>query len=242
MFGAVPVERAEVAERPGELRPASGDAALHGADGHPEALGDLAVVEVVDVAEHDGDPELLGQVGDGTLEVGSVGDRRVDGVVGVLADTVGEVDRLVGAGGTVASARERHGRPSTTPPELVEAGIGGHAVRPGGERRAAVETGQATCDGDEGLLGGVGGVGGVAGDPPAHGEDAVVVTAQQLLERVAVAALRGCHQGEIVVGGCDGARLASRRVSGRSPQPMTVISLMAPRYGLSWQPSDGPSS
>ena len=50
--------------RVGELAAAAGDPRLDGADRDVERLGDLGVVEVGDVAQHDRHPELLGQLGE----------------------------------------------------------------------------------------------------------------------------------------------------------------------------------
>ena len=56
------VGRATVPEAAGEQRSAAGDPRLHGADRDVEGGGDLGVVEIAQVAQHDGDAELLGQL------------------------------------------------------------------------------------------------------------------------------------------------------------------------------------
>ena len=81
-----------------------------------------------------------------------------------------------------------HGAPLAAA-QLVEAGVGGHPVRPGGEGGAPVEAPDAADDGDQRLLGGVERVGVVAGQPAAHRVDPVVVAAQQRVEGGAVALL-----------------------------------------------------
>ena len=63
------------------------------------------------------------------------------------------------------------------------------------------------------------GVGVVAGQPPAHGVDAVVVAAQQRVEGGAVALLGGADQRLVVGLGSDAARLLTRLVSVRTPAP-----------------------
>ena len=70
-------------------------------------------------------------------------------------------------------------RPATALAELVEGGVGGDAIAPGGERGSSVEAVDRPHDPDQRLLGGVVGIAGSAGDAPAHGVDPVVVAAQQ---------------------------------------------------------------
>ena len=170
----------------GQRGPAPGDAGAHGAGRELEHRGDLGVVEVAHVAEHDGDAEVLRQLGEGGVEAQPIGDRGVHG-----------------GAGSARSARSSSGRPEAgSPPaaaQLVEAGVGVDAVGPRRERRAAVEAGEAAHDGDQRLLGGVGGVGVVAGDAPAQGVDPVVVDAQELVRappgrRSLAAATRSCRR------------------------------------------------
>ena len=84
-------------------------------------------------------------------------------------------------------------------------------------------------DPDQRLLGGVVGIAGAAGDPAAHGMDAVVVAAQQAVERD-----RGrppARQDELGV------------VGGHRRQAVNEISPSRPRYGLAvLQPLSRPSS
>jgi hypothetical protein len=94
--------------------------------------------------------------------------------------------------------------------ELIEAGIGRYPICPRAERRASVESVEVAHDRDHRVLRGVGGVGVVAGDSAAHGMNAVVVTAQQLVECPTVSPLGCSHQ--LVVGElcCDGGDTTSR--------------------------------
>ena len=66
--------RVLVPEGVGELAAAAGDPRLDGADRDVEHLGDLGVVEVGDVAEHDGGPEVLGQAVEGVVDRDPVDD------------------------------------------------------------------------------------------------------------------------------------------------------------------------
>src|SRR5206468_1189514 len=94
------------------------------------------------------------------------------------------------------------GQPGLRPPpataELVEARVRRYAVRPCAERGATVVARQPAHDRQQRLLRGVVRVAGVAGQPAAEPVDAVVVTAQEELERLAVTRLRGSNQGTVV--------------------------------------------
>ncbi len=180
--------RVLVPERLGELGATAGDPRLHGAERDRQHLGDLGVVEVGDVAQHDGSAELLGQVVEGVVD-GHPQSGRLDAPLGERVDDLGP--RLV-----VGDDVRR--RPPAAAAQLVEGGVGGDAVDPRGERRAPVEAGEAADDADHRLLGGVVGVAAGAGDAPAHGVDAVVVAAQQPVEGVAIAGLGCRHQRGVV--------------------------------------------
>ena len=82
--------------------------------------------------------------------------------------------------------------------EFVERGIGGDAIRPGPERRSAVEAWKVADDLDERLLAGIVGVTAAPGDATADRVDPVVVLAEQLVERVSVTALCGGDQCTVV--------------------------------------------
>jgi hypothetical protein len=182
--------------------PAAGDPGSDGTDRDVEHLGDLGVVEGAEVAEHDGGAELRGQGGQGGVDVdgrgGNLGGVVVEGGLGQVVEARG--------GSPVAAA------------ELVEAGVGGHAVRPRAERGPAVIAGEAADDGEQRLLGGVGPVGVVAADAPAQRGQPVVVAAQEGLECVSVARLGGGDEGGVgpVVGGSGRGDPAERRTDLRS--------------------------
>ncbi len=188
---------------------AAGDARLHGADGDVEGLGDLGVVEVGDVAEHDGDAELLGQPGQGGVDrhpVDDAVDRAARQRVGRLGGPVARRRRRAGPGAACAGGARRGRR-------------WWRCGRPTWRTRPAVEAVEPADDADHRLLGGVVGVAAGAGDPPAHGVDAVVVPPQQGVERA---------------GGRRPARRrpGRRRSSGPAAISRSVISPIEPRYGL----------
>lgn len=81
-------------------------------------------------------------------------------------------------------------RPPLSAPEFVEAGIGRHSIAPGAEGGAAVEAVQTTNDCEESFLTGVSGICIVAGQSPTDGIQAVVVLAEQEIERGPIALLR----------------------------------------------------
>ena len=196
----------------------AGDAGLHRADRYPEGLGDLGVVEVGDVTQHDRGAELLRELVERGVDGHAVGDRRH------LA--IGE--RVDGLGRDTVVADDVQAGAALAPAQLVERGVRGDPVRPRRELGATVEARQAPDDADHRLLGRVVGVAGRPGDAPAHGVDAVVVAAQQLVEGAPVAGLRGGD--EVAV------------LGGRGHQP-NVISPIEPRFGLAvLHPGSGPIS
>ena len=150
-----------------------------------EHLGDLGVVEVGDVAQHDRGAELLGQVVERVVD-----GHPVDDGVDAGARRAGRRPRATGR------RRRRRAAPAAGARRRSSSSAALVAMRydPRRERRAAVEPGEAADDADHRLLGGVVGVAAGAGDAPAHRVDAVVVAAQQAVERVAVAGLGGGHQ------------------------------------------------
>ena len=140
----------------------------------PAGISRIAAISCVvvpgEVAEHDRDPELLGQRGEGGVDVEPVAH--------------GVVDRRRGVGHGVrpwsgSSSGSRSAGRRAPAAELVEAGVGGHPVGPGRELRSAVEGADAAHDQQQGLLGRVGGVGVVAGEATAHGPDPLVVPTQE---------------------------------------------------------------
>jgi hypothetical protein len=181
-------------------------AALQGAR-DAEHLGDLGVVETDEVAEDDGGADVRSQPAEGDVDVCPVGHRldeggRIDG-----ADVEG-VEGLVLPGF----------RAPAPAAELVEARVGRHPVRPGGEGGTAVEARQASDNGDHRLLQGVGGVGVVAHDPPAHGVEPVGVAPEQQVERAAIAGVDRRHELRVVPPVLDGRRVATARRRSRGPR------------------------
>jgi hypothetical protein len=171
---------------PGELRrdcsATSGDSRSDRASGNSENLGDLGVVERADVSEHDCGAELGRKCGEGC----------VDGQP--VADTAGEV---MGTGGRPDELVHRE-RASPAPAQFVETRVGRHPVRPGDERRTSVEARQASDNSQECLLCGVRRVGVVSGHATAQPVQAVVVPAQQCVERRPVTRLSGGDEGDVV--------------------------------------------
>ena len=162
--------------------------------GTPRRLGDLGVVEVTDVAHHDRHAELLGQIGEGGVDRDPVDDaldlalgELVGRARGAAATSVGVVADDVQLRPAARACGARRGRRWWRC----------DSVQVANEERPSKRSIDAH-DPDQRLLGGVVGVAGGAGDPAAHGVDAVVVAAQQGIERVAVAALGG--NDEVLVG------------------------------------------
>ena len=165
----------------------SRDSGLHGPDRDVEGFGDLGIVEVCDVAQDHGNPEVLGELIECGVEDESVG-KRFGVPVGSRIDRFGSI--------ILTDHVERR----TTLPlsQLVERCVRGDAVGPGAERRPPVETGKAAHDLDQCFLAGVVGVARAPGNSSTHGVDAVVVATQQLVERELIAALSGGDQSSVV--------------------------------------------
>src|SRR5690606_16331146 len=116
----------------GQLASPSGDAGADGADGHVEDLRDLRVLELAQVAEDHCGAEVRAEPGQGVV------DRHpLDHLVGTAVGGAGrggagtvEVVVEVGAADVVGGAEVGA---SLAAPQLVEAGVGGDPVRPGGE-------------------------------------------------------------------------------------------------------------
>lgn len=181
-------------DRVGQAGPAPRDARTHGTGCQIQDFGDLGVVEAGEIAQHDRHAELLREQRQAQIDV----DRGGNGV-----------GRIAGLGspewglcGGLVLGQPGVGSPAATP-EFVEARVGGHSVRPGGELGPSVEAGEPSDDRDQGLLGGIERVGIVAGEPPADRVDPVLVQAQEFVEGPPVPALSGRDQ-RLFVSGSDG--------------------------------------
>jgi hypothetical protein len=206
----------------GELTATAGDAALDGAEGEVEHLGDLGVVQVGDVSKDDRDPEVLGELGQGVVDGLALTDG-VDPAFGVRVEWFGRTGIGVG--------HDMKGRASAATATFVERGIGGDAIDPRCHGGTTVEAGESPHNGDHGLLGGVVGITGGAEDAAAHGVDEVVVAPQQRVERLPIAALGSGHE-RAVVGVSDAVTVVQRRVLVGFGQGAKVTSERVERYGF----------
>jgi hypothetical protein len=167
-----------------QRRPTSGDARAHGADRDIEDFGDLGIVEAGEVAQHDGDPKLLGKPGQG----------GVDGQTIINAGFLARRRRWL-------TQQPRVHRPGAPPlaPELVEGGVNGDAVSPSPEAACSFEAMQIAHDGEQGFLGGVVAVRVGSGDAPANGMDPSIVVTEKVVECLAVPLARSTKEPEFVV-------------------------------------------
>ena len=109
-----------VPERFGEGGAAPRDAGTDGPGWDVEDLGDLGVIEVAEVAQDDGDPELLRDLGE----------RGVDDEAGVDRVSGGDAPPAVRTG----SGSDVDGNwPALPAAQLVDRGVGRDAVQPGRE-------------------------------------------------------------------------------------------------------------
>ena len=171
------------------------DATPHCSGCEVEHLGDLGVVEPGEISEYDRRLEFLGELRERIVDIDAGG----DGLAGIerRATTEGLIcDVLV--------IREAGLRATTPATELVETGVGGDPVRPGRERRAAVEAIESLDDGDQRLLGGVERAGVVSGESATDRIDAGLMLLQKGIKSAAIA---GC------------AAVISRRSSGSGAMP-----------------------
>ena len=169
----------------GQHRAAAGNAALHCANRNVEHMCDLGVVEVADISQHYRHPEILGEGRERLIECQSITEPIY------TYTCIGIHDVIVAAVGALGEAGER---PPSSPSQFVEAGVGGDAIGPGGEAAATVELTESAHDGYQRLLRGIGAVGIVSCDAPTDRENAVVVSAQQLVKARTVAALRRSYE------------------------------------------------
>ncbi len=197
---------------PGEVsshrRPPAGDPRADGTGRHAQHLGDLGVVERADVAQHDRGAELERQRRERVVDDQPVGDAARRGRPRPSAGTMSS---------STGTGRRRRRRSSSR--QALVATRYDHVAndeRPSKRGRPAHER-------DQRLLGRVEGVGVVAGQAPAQPVQAVVVAAQQRVERRLIAGLSGGDEGD-VVRSADGRNATSRldagaRRSGRGRVP-----------------------
>ena len=174
----------------GQTGPTARDARPDGSRRYAQDGPDLGVVASGHVPQHHGDSELLGQPGQGGVDIDA------SGGVGRIHACACSGDAPVGG--------QYGNRPPTAPPQLVEGGVGGDPVGPCGESGPAPESGESPHYGDERLLGCVHAVGVVAGEATADGVDPVMVSTKQLVESPPVASLSGVDQVDVLVAAADG--------------------------------------
>ena len=163
-----------VPECSGQSHPTTCDPGPYGTRRNPEHFGNLGVIEVTDVSQHDSGAIFGRQREKGGIERQAIGDTR---------GRIGEQWRAV-----VGIGKTGDWSPSSAA-HLVEAGICRDPIHPGRELRPTVETGESSQHGDEGFLRGVRGVGVIARHSPAQHPDARLLSTQQLVERVTIAGL-----------------------------------------------------
>jgi hypothetical protein len=163
--------RGSVPEGVGESSSAAGDSGAYGSDRNVENGGDLFVVEVGNVTEHEGHAVFLGESSESSFDQFSVLER----VTGSFGSRIGQV--FVHS----LDVAQRLRAPSAST-QLVEGGVGGDAVGPRGERRASVERIQIAGDRHQGVLGGVVGIGSSTEDPEADCMKTRVMATQEIVE------------------------------------------------------------
>lgn len=178
-----------------------------GPDGDAQHLRNFGIVEVGHVTQHEGDPEVMGNLrqcrGNGARLVEVVGQVGGGVRIGIRCLGSGENGRISGTGGT------------TDPTDFVDCGVGGDAVDPGRQTRTSVEAGETPNDREESVLYRI--IGALAGQhhAVAHGMDRVVVQSQQSINRVAFAGA-GPHEKVGLVApelcGVDGPGVHARRL------------------------------
>jgi hypothetical protein len=151
----------------GQRGPRSLERAVHGRDGGVEQLGDLRGLPTQHLAQDQHGPlprrEVLEGGDEGELD--ALADRGQLGWVAVLGDDAGIGDglhprlfgpgeALEGVGGVGRTEVHRLGPPLAAT-KLVEAHVGGDAVQPRAQRRAALEGVETLPGPDHGLLHGV---------------------------------------------------------------------------------------
>lgn len=170
-----------------ECRPSARDTRLDSPDRNIEDLGDLSVVEVGNITQHDGRPEIFGECVESIVE-----DQPI---AHVLQAFFGHWIDYLGDKVAVFSVSDRVECWSAFAfAELVERSVCRDAICPRAERGTTVETRKVPRDLDQRLLAGVVGVSGTSSDPPTDCMDPVVVKAQKLVERVSITALGGSNE------------------------------------------------
>ncbi len=166
----------------GEECTSTGDAGADGARWDVEGLGDLGVVQVAEVSQHDRSAEVVRQ-----------GRQRC-----IHSELIG--DSLGSGGGRhrgrrpVVVGQARIG-PAPAPAQLVEAGIRGHAVHPCCKGCAAIEPGEPSHYRDQRLLRGVLRICLLPADPSAESVHTVMVPSQQSVQRSPITLLGSADEG-----------------------------------------------
>jgi hypothetical protein len=128
---------------------------------------------------------------------------------GVGVEAAGHIVEVIAGVGLADIGRDD--RPPRAPADLVEGGVDGDAIGPGGETGTPVEAVKAADDSDERVLQGVGGVGVAARHPTADGVEPVVVAAQERVKRSPVAGSGPSDETGVVVGENAGSLLTTVR-------------------------------
>ena len=146
----------------------------HGPDGDTEHLGNFGIVEVGDVAQHEGDPKVVGDLresrGNRTRLVEMVGKIGCRVRIGVWCLGGGEHNWVGGAWG------------ASNTPNFVNRGVGGDAVDPGRQARPSVEAGEPANDRKKGVLYRIVGAFPRENHAMAYGMNRVVVQSQQSID------------------------------------------------------------
>lgn len=166
-----------VSEKGRQASPSSGDSGSDCPRGEFETFRDFAVVEPELIPQDNGCAELLGELGQRGVEDDSVGDAGAQRRLGVGALSIGPAVVFVDQSGCGSSSATA---------ELIEAGVGRDPVVPRREFRLSGEARQPLGDRDQGFLGGVERIGVVACKATTDGVDAVVVAAQERVQRALI--------------------------------------------------------
>ena len=153
----------------GEQLSASSDAAHHRADGHSDDLGDLDVLEPIDVVQLDGGGEVLGDLGERLMHR-----LRVE-----PGHDLGEQRVTLAAQELVVGVLEPRDEDELLAPAALLAGVAQHRAKdpvdPGARVRVVAQVGKAEPRADARLLDRVLGVGHRIRAPDGEGEQPVEV-------------------------------------------------------------------